>query len=271
MRSCKPALALLLLTTASTTAFAQGTITSGSGNYVLTASHWDATPETNFTGVGTGDYIFESGWWFRIEGDTRETNFPAPTAQNYTGNTATISWTNMGGRNLDVVKTHVITSAGAGQGEVATTVTVTNTSGSTITLNLFHMVDFDVNGSAGTDTAALVSADPTYIRINDATAGQAEYRAPGSINYLVRPFAATTDVGGLLADTAVTNFDNTGLPFAAGDITSGFQWRVTLGPGSPPRPGEGVQGGPSPTATIRVFQAANVAASPVSLQSFQID
>lgn len=267
MHLLKKSLVVLLLAAAGP-AFGQGTVTSGSASYVLTASHWDQTPEANFTGVGTGDYIFESGWWFRIEGDTRETVFPAPTTQNYTGNTATINWTNMGGRNLDVVKTHVLTSAGAGQGEVVTTLTVTNTSGSTVVLNLFHMVDFDVNGSAGTDSGALVGGDPTYIRFNDTTAGQAEYRAPGSINYMVRPFATTTDVGGQLADTAVTNFDNTGLPATSIDVTSGFQWRVTLGPGSPPRPGaEGV----SNSATIRLHQAANVAATPVSLQSFGID
>jgi hypothetical protein len=265
----------LLLFMAAPAAFAQGTITSGGASYALTASHFDTSPETNFTGVGTGDYLFESGWWFRIEGDTAETVFPAPTTQNYTGDTATINWTNLGGRNFNVTKTHVLTSAAAGQGEVATTLTVTNTSAQTITLHLFHMNDFDVNGSAAGDSAVSVDGNPNYIRINDATTGQAEYRAPGAVGHLVLPFAAASDVAAQLSNATVTNFTNTGLPFGPGDITAGFQWTLVLGPGQPPpRPGEvDERGGPPPasSATIRVFQAGNTTATPVSLQKFQVD
>ncbi len=235
---------------------AQGTITSGGASYVLTASHFDITPETNFTGVGTGDQIFESGWWFRVEGDTAETVFPAPTTQNYAGDTATIQWGNLGGRNLAVTKTHTITSGGAGQGETVTTLDVTNNGAAAITLHLFHFVDFDVNGSAGTDTGSLVTAN-NYIRINDATAGQCEYRAPAAVAYLVSAFSATTDVAAQLSNATVTNFANTGLPFGPGDITAGLQFTFQLAAGA--------------TQTVRVHQACNTAATPVSLQHFEVD
>lgn len=237
-------------------AYGQGTITSGSASYVLTASHWDITPEANFTGVGTGDQLFESGWWFRIQGDTQETVFPTPTTQNYTGNTATINWTNLGGRNFNVAKTHVLTSAGAGSGEVGTTLVVTNTGQAAITLHLFNMADLDVNGTAGTDNAVLVQPN-NYIRVSDATAGQCEYRAPGAVAYLVLPFAASTDVAAQLSNTTVTDFGNTGLPFGPGDFTGGFQWTLQLQPGA--------------TGTVQLYVACNQTATPVSLQRFQVD
>ena len=246
--------ALLL---AAGSAFGQGTITSGGASYVLTASHWDITPEANFTGVGTGDQLFESGWWFRIEGDTQETVFPAPSTQNYTGNTATIAWTDLGGRGVGISKTIVLTSPGAGQGEAGTTIVATNNGAAPITLHLFNMADLDVNGSAGTDNAVLVDGNTRYIRINDATAGQCEYRAPGSVGHLVLPFAAATDVAAQLSNTTVTNFTSTGVPFGPGDFTGGFQWTLQLQPGA--------------SGTVQLYIACNTTATPVSLQRFSVD
>lgn len=237
-------------------AYGQGTITTGGASYVVGASHWDVSPDANFTGVGTGDQLFEAGWWFRIQGDTQETVFTAPTTQNYTGDTATITWTDLAGRGLAVTKTHVLTSAGAGMGEVGTTLAVTNNTGGAITLHLFQMLDMDVNGSAAGDSAVLVQPN-NYIRINDATAGQCEIRGPGVVSYLVLPFAAATDVAAQLSNTSVTDFDNTGLPFGPGDITSGFQWTLALAAGE--------------TGTVRVFVACNQTATPVSLQKFRVD
>jgi hypothetical protein len=255
MRCLKSALTLVLFASAST-AFAQGTITSGGANYVHTASHWDTSPEANFTGVGTGDQLFESGWWFRVEGDAAETVFTVPTTSNYTGATATLAWTDLGGRGLGVNKTITLTSAGAGTGEAGTTIAVTNNGAAAITLHLFNMVDLDVNGSAATDNAILVQPN-NYIRINDATAGQCEYRAPGASAYQVLPFAAATDVAAQLSNATVTNFPNTGLPFGPGDFTGGFQWTLQLAPGA--------------TGTVQLFIACNQTATPVSLQRFSVD
>lgn len=248
--------AALALGLACGNAFAQGSITSGAAVYQITASHFDTSPEINFTGVGTGDQLFEAGWWFRIEGDTAETVFPAPTTQNYAGDTAGLVWSNLAGRSLAVTKSLTITSAGSGQGQTVTSLAVTNNAAAAITLHLFHFVDFDVNGSAGTDTASLVTAN-NYIRINDATAGQCEYRAPAALAYLVLPFSAATDVAAQLSNTTVTNFANTGLPFGPGDFTGGFQWTLQLAAGA--------------SATVNVHLACNTAATPVSLQQFQID
>lgn len=245
--------ALLL---AAGSAFAQGTITSGGASYALSASHWDTSPATTLNGVGTGNNLFESGWWFRIEGDTQETVFTVPTTQNYTGNVATITWADLAGRGLAVNKTITLTSAAAGQGEVGTTIAVTNNGATAITLHLFNMADLDVNGTAATDNAVLVQPN-NYIRVNDTTAGQCEYRGPGAVAYQVIAFAATTDVAAQLSNTTVTNFPNTGLPFGPGDITAGLQWTLQLGPGA--------------TGTVQLYVACNTTATPVSLQRFSVD
>lgn len=234
----------------------QGTITAGGASYVHTATHWDITPETHFTGVGTGDQLFEDGWWFRIEGDTQETVFPAPGSASYTGDTATIAWPDLGGRSLAVTQTVVVSSAAAGQGETSTTIAVTNNSAATITLHLFQMIDLDINGSAGGDSATLIQAN-NFIRVTDATTGQCEFRGVGAVGYLVLPFAATTDVAAQLSNTTVTNFTNTGLPFGPGDFTGGLQWTLQLAPGA--------------SGTVLSYTACNQASTPVSLQHFEID
>lgn len=210
------------------------TVTAGTAVYTIpAASHYDATQTSNFTGVGTGDYLFEDGWWFRVSGDTQESFFPAPTTTACAGSSGTITWADVNGRGLfSATNTLNLTSAGANQGVLTLTMSITNLSTvNPLTISLFHGADFDVNGSAGTDNAILLN--PNYhMRISDTTAGFAEYRASGFLAnaFLVRPFAATTDVFGILGNTAVDNFDNTTLPFGPADFTGAYQWNRTIPP-----------------------------------------
>jgi hypothetical protein len=120
-------------------------------------------------------------------------------------------------------------------------------------------VDFDVNATAAGDTATLLDPN-TYLRIVDSTAGVAEYRAfnPRANAFLVRPFATATDVFGLLGDTAINNFDNSGLPATNIDFTGAFQWDLTI-------PASG-------TASVSVALNGNGApATPVQLMNYGID
>jgi len=207
------------------------TLTSSGATYTIpAASHYDGTQTSNLTGVGTGDYLFEDGWWFRVSGDTQEFFFPAPTTTTCGGATGTITWTDVNGRGLfSATNTLTLSSAAAGMGQLTLTMSITNLTGSPLVITLFHGADFDVNGTAGTDSATLLNAND-YIRITDATAGFAEYRAfnPSAIAFMVRPFAAATDVFGLLGDTSPTNFDNSGLPFTNADFTGAFQWNLNI-------------------------------------------
>lgn len=237
------------------------TLTASGATYTIPAtSHYDTSPTSNLTGVGTGDYVFEDGWFFRANAATQETAFPAPTTTTCAGSNGTITWTDVGGLGLfSATNTLALTSAAAGTGELILTMSITNLSAaSPLTLALFHGVDFDVNGSAGTDSGTLLNPN-NYIRFTDSTAGAAEYRAhnPPSDAFLVRPFAATTDVFGLLGDAALTNFDNTGLPATNIDVTSAFQWNLTIPP--------------SGTTAVSVALNGNAApATPVELKGFSV-
>lgn len=207
------------------------TVTAGAANYTIpAASHYDATQTSNFTGVGTGDYLFEDGWWFRVSGDTQESFFPVPTTTACAGAAGTITWADVNGRGVFSARnTLSLTSAGANQGVLTLTMSVTNLSTvNPLTISLFHGADFDVNGTAATDNATLLVPN-THMRITDTTAGFAEYKATSPASaFLVRPFAATTDVFGILGNTAVDNFDNTTLPFGPGDFTGAYQWNLVI-------------------------------------------
>ncbi|MBK8594752.1 MAG: hypothetical protein IPN83_04040 [Holophagales bacterium] len=238
------------------------TLTASAATYVIPAtSHYDATPSSNFTGVGTGDYLFEDGWWFRVSGDTQESFFPAPATTTCAGSTGTITWTDVSTRGLfSATNTLTLTSAAAGTGELILTMSITNLSAvNPLVISLFHGADFDVNGTAAGDTAILLNAN-NYLGITDATAGAAQYRAfnaPAEA-FLVRPFGATTDVFGRLGDTVLDDFDNSGLPAANIDFTGAFQWNLTI-------PASG-------TASVSVSLNGNAApATPVELIGFSVD
>ncbi len=223
----------LLLCLAPTVVNAQlCTLTAGGATYTIpAASHYDATQTSNFTGVGTGDYIFEDGWWFRVSGDTQEFFFPAPTTTTCAGAGGTITWSDVSARGLfSATNTLALSSSAANTGELVLTMSITNLSAvNPLTITLFHGADFDVNGTAGTDNATLITPN-THMRVTDTTAGSADYRAssPAASAFLVRPFAATTDVFGVLGDTSLNNFDNTTLPLNSADFTGAYQWDLNI-------------------------------------------
>ena len=238
------------------------TLTASAATYVIpAASHYDASQTSNLTGVGTGDYLFEDGWWFRVQGDTQETFFPAPTTTTCAAAAGTITWDDVGARGLfRATNTLSLTSAAANSGELILTMSLTNLSAvNPLVISLFHGADFDVNGTAAGDTTTLQAAN-TYLRVVDATAGFAEYRAfaPVANAFLIRPFAAATDVFGLLGDALVTNFDNTILPSTNIDFTGAFQWDLTIPP--------------SGTASVSVALNGNGGVTtPVELETFSVE
>lgn len=237
-------------------------LTASGATYTIPAtSHYDASPASNLTGIGTGDYLFEDGWWFRVSGDTQEFFFPAPTSTTCVGSAGSITWADVSARGLfSATNTLTLSSGAAGSGELVLSMAITNLSAANpLVISLFHGADFDVNGSAGTDNGTLLDAN-TYMRFTDTTVGIAEYRAhaPRADAFLVRPFAAATDVFALLSDAAVSNFDNTTLPLGPADVTSSFQWNLTIPP--------------SGTASVSVALNGNAGpATPVQLLNYTVD
>jgi hypothetical protein len=251
------ALAVLALTGARHAA-AQGTIADGPSTFAILPGHFGPAPAASLTGVASPlaqDHVFEEGFWYRVQGDPRETPFPAPTAQAYNGDTATLGWANVDGRGFSVQKIARVTNAAGPSGSVRIDLQVTNQSPGPLTITLFHLLDLDLAGTAAGDAAVLLSPG-THIGFTDgATTG--EYRGLGASALLVRPFGPT-DVAEELSDAAVDDFDGSGLPFAAGDATAGFQWAaVTLPPGG--------------QQAYTVVFAVNTAAVPVELTGFAVE
>jgi hypothetical protein len=254
-----PALVIMLAVAAMAPTLANAqicTLTASAASYVIPAtSHYDTSQTSNLTGVDTGDLLFEDGWWFRVSGDTQESFFPAPTTTTCAGAAGTITWADVSARGLfSASNTLTLTSAAAGTGELILTMSITNLSASNpLVISLFHGADFDVNNSAATDTATLLNAN-NYLRIVDG-ASAAEYRAfnPPATAFLVRPFAAATDVFGLLGDTAVTNFDNSGLPANSIDFTGAFQWNLTIPASGTASVSVALNGNSTPTTPVELM------------------
>lgn len=252
--------AVLLALLGSTTVYAQGTLTDGAATFVRTATPFDATPTGNFTGVSataTQDHLFEAGWYFRVSGDTREFFFPAPSTQNYAGNTSTLDWTDVAARGLfSAREVSVVTNFNGPSGRVEQTMTITNLSQSNpLVIDIFHMLDYDVQPTAGNDSATQIGT--TRIGLTDPGGATGEYVGIGASAYMVRTFGGT-DLGAVLDDTAVTNLDNSGLPFGPGDYTSAMQWaNQTIAP--------------SASASFVVQFSINTTTVPVTLQSYSVD
>lgn len=204
--------------------FGQGIIEDGNANFEWTGG---ANGIGNFEPNSDTDHVYQMWWFYRVEGATFESPFPwPPNDQNYAGNVATITESLA---SFDAVLVNTIFD-GAGEAATLTSeMTVTNTTADPITLHLFNYLDADVGGSSTGESALLVSGDPTYMQAQDGTNLQyIRYRGEGSVAYQVTNFAT---LRGLLQDGAITNLDNSGLPFGPGDYTGGYQWTLDLLPG----------------------------------------
>jgi len=230
-----PALALTLAVVFSAgSAFALGSITAGDVTFAYTSFAQGSNDTTNadFTGASASDQVYESWWFFRVSGDTRETAFTAPDTEDYTTFPAyaRLGWTDVSGRGLfDATLNVAVVDPGIG-GNLFQEMTITATSN--VTLTLFHYTDFDVSGSAGGDSASLVSSSPDVeIAIGDGTVS-VPFIGYGASAYKVTDW---NGVGGPnrsilrdLTDTNVDNLDNSGLGFGPGDYTAAVSWNVTL-------------------------------------------
>jgi hypothetical protein len=202
-----------------------GSATDGGVRWDYQEATYDSGPSVDFE-VPTGqDHMFESGWFFRLAGDSQESVFNASTSESHVGNVSTITWSNVNGRNFSAQVVTTVTDQAGGTGAAglaAHVLTLTNNSGGALTFHIFHMADFDLNPIVANDSASLVN--PTCMRLTHVSDGDfGDYQAIGASAYYVAPFGST-DAGAVLGNTDLTNFSNTGLPFGPGDFTGAFQW-----------------------------------------------
>lgn len=214
-------------------ASAQGTITAGDVSFSRTDTPFDATPTATLTGASpvlAQNHLAAFGWWFRRVGlDTFEQPFLAPSSQTYVGDTSTMTWS---GPVLNIVETARVFdrgSQGVGDGgEVEIVLYIKNVSASTRQLELFAMVNVDLDGAD--DDVAVDYLPPRVLSLSSGTT-RAELYAGGVDAFLVRPVGAN-DVAAELNDANLDDFDSSGTPFGPGDFTGGFQWSLVLLPGA---------------------------------------
>lgn len=196
-----------------------GSITVGTVGWALNAGTFSSTstgPTHNFTIAGQ-DQVFQDWWWYRLGTDAREFTFPMPaTSETYVGNTATITWNNLNGSGLNAVLTVVISENPA---RAVHTMAITNANAAPVDLAVMRYVDFDLNATASSDNAALVTS-PSLMTVSEG-ARVFRFQGQGASNFAVSTFST---LRGTLADADIDNMADTGLPFGPGDYTGGYQW-----------------------------------------------
>lgn len=172
------------------------------------------------------DHANQVWWWYRIDGDSRETRLPPPDSQTSTTNTAEWLWSNVDGRGFDfelelaVYDCNVSAVSCGVQDDVMALVLIRrliNKTGSETEFALFEYVDLDVDGSPG-DTAKvqLGPVDDIYL-IRDGAREVTWATTPGSnVQAAAYPLLRNE-----LDDTGVDDLtlDLDGLPFGPGDVT----------------------------------------------------
>lgn len=241
----KKTLGTLAVLTLAGTAGAQ-TITATGGNATFTYNA-GAVPTTS-TAIGGGssnlsggalDQVFENWWWYRVEGvDTREHRYSTAAGTGSPGSAFVAAGNTMSSTfnftNFRSELTYVITDpdglAGNQVAHLAMTNKVTNTSAVARTYNIYQYGDFDMNGTAGTDTYSY-NAGSGQFEVSEA--GQTGYhKGFGASAYQAAAWtsAAGTAVRGYSADADVDNLNNT-VAGSPGDYSGAFQWTFTLQPG----------------------------------------
>jgi hypothetical protein len=211
-----------------------GTVSQGSAVFrqqdsVTSSTHvsgYLTGADLRVTGAAGTDHCYQTGWWYRLSGDTREYTLA-------NANLALTSWSgNLGVVHYDLpgFEAHVeyeVSEPAPGQGVLLHTLEITNIAGAPMRITVFHYLDYDLGATAAGDSAA-ITANPDVMRISEgATFG--EYGGQGADAFLAGAFAT---VRSELTNSTVSSFASIGLPFGPGDWTAAWQWNeVEIAPG----------------------------------------
>jgi len=234
---------LALLLAASCSGLA-GTITSGISTYTtgaLPASQTGNGPTADLRPLGgtATDHLVRNWWYYRVQGDSRERPFgnytksgggTVTTTEVSTGNKSTFTITERAANNsvrFNAVLAYTLSSGPSGSWALLEmALRVTNPTAVPLTVAFFNYLDADIAGSANNDSATLHK--PDVIRITDP-GGQVFYHS--AVNPNAYRVTAANTLRTALLDASVTNLNNTGLPFGAGNYTGAWQWNATIAPG----------------------------------------
>ena len=219
---------LLALLCSSTLTLAQGgTITSGPATFYRSFGLGQSVELKGVSTFPTYSQLSDFGWWYRVNGDPTQYQFPTPTLEAYPGNTSTRSWLNVNGRGFNAreVCTLVGTAAPAG-GALSCTMTLINPAAVPLSINLFVAANIALPLGNPTDSATLGVANQ---RIDIAAANgltRARFHGIGAAAYAVS--GAFGGISNLLNNGSLTNFTNTGLPSGPISFWGGYQWKLIV-------------------------------------------
>ncbi|MCZ7687398.1 MAG: hypothetical protein M5U28_55140 [Sandaracinaceae bacterium] len=158
-------------------------------------------------------------------GDTDERILPEPDTEIWSGDTATLTWTNVGASGLSATLVITIASSASGTATLTQTLTFTNPAPAAVALQVFGYADIELDDTSGGDSGSLVSA--TELLVTDSST--ARFIGTGAFAYQVADYSGIED---LFSDTLVTTLDNSGLPFGPDDWSGAFQWTSTVAGGA---------------------------------------
>jgi hypothetical protein len=202
------------------------------------------------------EHLFKEWFWYRATGMSRERSLDQTfngAAAAYTATASDSADADPADDKLVIIYDHNLVPNGTlsfrlqleydldgsagGSSTVSEKVTITNTSSSgvNLTFNLFEYSDFNVNGTAGDDTATLSGSS---IAQTEAGPGVATVTSlsPVPDRYQIATVPANpTDPSILreLNDTGSDNLTNTGSPTGPDDVAFAFQWTKVVTPATP--------------------------------------
>lgn len=226
---CAATLAALALAPA---AFAQvgsgGTITDGLTSYHLndyTGNGTGSGATSNFSvgGSGNPDHMFANWWWYRVDGEQRETAFSDASSWSYAGNYARLDFES---DRFDATMTYTVLGIDDAFGMLTQALSIRNTSNAPLTISLFNYTDLDAVGTAGGDSVDAIA--PNILHVTDAAEAGWDINYEGTTAFAVGGWPSLRS---RLTNAIADDFTGTGLPFGPGDMEGGFEWTVTIDPG----------------------------------------
>lgn len=229
----KKVTALMLGGLLASQAFSQITLTDGTASLSFTNTISGAAVRTGTTGgtcsiatdTGAPDHLFQNWWWYRLPGDTREFAFSNLVSSVVSGNDAYLIYDEGPFRAYICLN---FRSISATQARYRWDMVLESNSLVEFPLALFNYMDFDMNGTAGGDSAVFETNAPNpNIRVTDGTVVSpfGDFHARRVDAYQAGAFST---VRLLLTNATIDNFANTGMPFGPGDWTAGYQWNLNF-------------------------------------------
>jgi FG-GAP-like repeat len=196
-----------------------GTLSDQAVSLTYPATHFGGQPAADLTGVdATGDPLAEVGYWYRAEGDTRELPLPAPDSESYSGGDLVAVWNNLHGKGFRVEERTSLYDHERPSGGFVSHLVVKNDNPVPKLFWVFHYLDPELGASSASDTGTLVNT--RFLKFAQG-ASRLAYRAGQGTKYQV---GAQPTLRNALNDASVTTLNDTGLPFAAGNVSAAFEF-----------------------------------------------